>query len=462
MNILKIARRWVLFSCVCLALTATAQEPGGEAASAAAKPAIVAATVSLNPLFDSSPNALGEFIQSGEEDKKVSDYLAGINKHVGANKDPKGMSFYQYSTMSVTGKRSIAYEKALLDIQAKIASDFSKIISKEVESGFISGDAPTVVAQGSEPAGGDIGETGKKLVQLVSAKLDKELAKEGVASKADPMAAKAIEKALNSEEFRSIIQTTAKAEVGALYTKKVWFDGKKVTVLACYSDATRQLAAAMAGQGEAPKVPPASQSLESYVSAQDNSILFNTFGCQLKPNESGDLCLVSYGFAQGRDKGPIGARVGYDAAGAEADGYIRAFVGACVEDLYVKQDVESSKTFEGATMDLSSKSYSQRKTRAESLSRQIQGIYELKKSAQALKDGSVAFFVVKAWSISSARRAAATKEAFDGVAGSQSGLAGDGSAPAAKLAPADSTQGRKKLKDVGVKAKGEGADSDDF
>ena len=146
-------------------------------------------------------------------------------------------------------------------------------------------------------------EVAGKLKQFLFAKINKKLAEEGIDPIKNPAAAKAaLGKQLNSEQYKKMISTMARAQVLG-FQACCTFEGTpssgkgEIGVVAIWSPKLQEMAASILTGAPVPSVG-AKRPIRDQIS-DDPATLISTFGVQQKIDEAGDLVLVAFGQAGG-------------------------------------------------------------------------------------------------------------------------------------------------------------------
>lgn len=342
--------------------------------------------------------------------------------------------------------RSTAYDKAMLNAKAQVAKYYALEVAQEIANSF--GEAGNKDANDTynrytdgDGAGGVAAPNSNgivdKMKSLVTAELNERLEAKGIdpeSGLAKAEVAKMLEmkkEAPNVDSydvFRKSIERAAQAEVGALVVSKIFEDSGNIAVVATYSNATKQLAAAFNGVGVAPKVPRNNRNLQKWANNLSTKDVYSAFGVQLTSDSDGNLVLLSYAQATAKRDTALAARNAYAAAEASADGNIRSFIGESVAYQGALKQVEVMEEGQGLgeASDVVGKLAQSREQRnqisAKSGALKIPGISTIKRwSTTDKRSGTTIAGVVKMSSMGTAQAANRERESFDAIGGSRGG-----------------------------------------
>ena len=276
-----------------------------------------------------------------------------------------------------------------------------------------------------------------KMKSLVTAELNERLEAKGIdpeSGLAKAEVAKMLEmkkEAPNVDSydvFRKSIERAAQAEVGALVVSKIFEDSGKIAVVATYSNATKQLAAAFNGVGVAPKVSRNNRNLQKWANNLSTQDVYSAFGVQLTSDSDGNLVMLSYAQATAKRDTALAAKNAYSAAEASADGNIRSFIGESVACKSALKQVEALEEGQGLgeASDKVGKLAQSREQRnqisAKSGALKIPGISTVKRwSTTDKRSGTTIVGVVKMCSMGTAQVANRERESFEAIGGSRGG-----------------------------------------
>ena len=272
----------------------------------------------------------------------------------------------------------------------------------------------------------------EKAKMLLNAKLDAALAEQGI-EPGTKDAEKAVEEMLNPQNtssFSDKIERLAKAEVGALVVSKIFEDSGNVAVVVNYTDNTKALAAAMTGAGVAPKVRKRTspKSISEWIVGLPVSAIYPMYGVQLTSDKRGNLVILSYGQAFSTSKSKMARRNAVMAAEADADGYIRSFVGETVAFSNAKQESERNAQFSDEELETQIERTQKTSIQATAKSLKLPGISTLRTwNTMDKRSGTFIVGVVRRWDIGGATKAIADAKDFDSVGAGHGGSGIQGS-----------------------------------
>ena len=332
-----------------------------------------------------------------------------------------------------------AYNKAMLDAKAKMAEYLEIAIRTETEHDYAEGNFG-----GNEAAEQDESSITAKLKRLIVAKIDKALREEGLdPDKAEREALeRAAKKQLNSDFYKKVISTAAKAEITGMQVmcsfEGVPASGKgQIGVVAIWSPKLQAMAQSIsrgtklpAGVGKRPikdQIP------------NDKKVLLSTFGVQQKIDEDGNLVLVAFGQAGAVSESPQSANAARNKAKMQAMAAIREFAGETVAVATDAMNAESVEEFENAAASYEDVSAYSQKIKAVAETLKISGIATVKNwEAKHPLTGRMVYGAVCSWSPQQATKAQAMKGAMDATAAG----AATGSAPQPVANPNGALEGQ--------------------
>lgn len=379
----------------------------------------------------------------------VDEYLASKGMSEGENSKKDGARYYvavgygaiqaPLESRSYADSRVNAYNKAMLDAKAKMAEYLEISIRAETEHDYAEGNFG-----GNEEAEKDEFSISAKIKRLIHAKLDDALRAEGLDPDAADRAARerVAKKQLNSDFYKKVITTTAKAEIMGMQVMCSFEGvpaGKKgeIGVVAIWSPKLQAMAQSISNGGKLPfgvGKKPIKEQIPT-----DKAVLLSTFGVQQKIDENGNLVLVAFGQAGAATDSPQSANAARNKAKMQAMAAIREFAGESVSVATDAINAESVEEFENATESYEDvSSYSQRiKAVAETLN--ISGITTIKNwDCKHPLTGRIVYGVVCSWSPQQAARAQSMKRSMDAAAAG----AGAVNAPLPVANPNGSLQGQ--------------------
>ena len=280
--------------------------------------------------------------------------------------------------------------------------------------------------------------------RLIVAKIDKALREEGLdPDKAEREALeRAAKKQLNSDFYKKVISTAAKAEITGMQVmcsfEGVPAGGKgQIGVVAIWSPKLQAMAQSIsrgtklpAGVGKRPikdQIP------------NDKKVLLSTFGVQQKIDEYGNLVLVAFGQAGAVSESPQSANAARNKAKMQAMAAIREFAGETVAVTTDAMNAESVEEFENAAASYEDVSAYSQKIKAVAETLKISGIATVKNwESKHPLTGRMVYGTVCSWSPQQAAKAQAMKGAMDAAAAG----AATGSAPQPVANPNGALQGQ--------------------
>ena len=434
-----------LFTTVLFAQEEPAQEANAPEATVPTE-ADISTEKSVSDLINEYLNEKGW--QGGENFKKNGEKFF-IVTGVGVIQAPRNSQHYPAS-------RVAAYNKAMLEAKSSLAEFLQISIKTETVKEYSEGTFPTP-GNPAEAKPEDPSSTLSKIKQLVNAKLDKELRKEGI----DPDKAskeqkeELAKKKLNSESYKKLISTSTEAYVLGLQAAQCFEctpASKKgqIGVVAIWSDKLQKMAEAMKTGAQMPSGIP-KKAIKDQI-PRDNKVLLLTFGVQQKINERGELVLVSFGQEGAVSDSPTSANAAKRKAQMNAQAAIREFAGESVAVASDMLNAETTEEFENAAEEYKNESAMKEKIKAVAAQMKISGIAQLKPwSAKHPVTGKPIYGSICTWSPSSAASALQMKKTMDNAKNLKPGQHSERPAPSSEELNKRSHEGR-----------GHGADEDAF
>ena len=397
---------------------------------AALAAASVCAATAQEPVPPAPEDAVGN--EAAVEPKSVQDvvqeYLDAKGWTDGENAKKDGSRFYvavgygaiqaPIESRSYSDSRVNAYNKAMLDAKAKMAEYLEISIRTETEHDYAEGGFG-----GNEAAETDETSLTSKLKRLIHAKIDDALRAEGLdPDSADRAARERIaKKQLNSDFYKKVISTAAKAEIMGMQVACSFEgvpSGKKgeIGVVAIWSEKLQAMALSIGRGGKLPSgvgKRPVRDQIPS-----DKKVLLSTFGIQQKIDENGNLVLVAFGQAGAVSDSPQSANAARNKAKMQAMAAIREFAGETVAVTTDAMNAESVDEFENAAEEYNDASAYSQKIKAVAETMKISGIATIKNwEAKHPITGRTIYGAVCAWSPDSAACAQSMKRSMDAAAG---------------------------------------------
>ena len=332
-----------------------------------------------------------------------------------------------------------AYNKAMLDAKAKMAEYLGIAIRTETEHDYAEGNFG-----GNEAAEQDESSITAKLKRLIVAKIDKALREEGLdPDKAEREALeRAAKKQLNSDFYKKVISTAAKAEITGMQVmcsfEGVPAGGKgQIGVVAIWSPKLQAMAQSISRGTKLP-TGVGKRPIKDQI-PNDKKVLLSTFGVQQKIDEDGNLVLVAFGQAGAVSESPQSANAARNKAKMQAMAAIREFAGETVAVTTDAMNAESVEEFENAAASYEDVSAYSQKIKAVAETLKISGIATVKNwESKHPLTGRMVYGTVCSWSPQQAAKAQAMKGAMDAAAAG----AATGSAPQPVANPNGALQGQ--------------------
>lgn len=324
-------------------------------------------------------------IEEKDVDVMMDEYIASKGWTEGLNTKSDGSKFFVAKGSAVIqaprddqkyiSSRVNAFNKAMLDAKKAMVEYLGVEIATETKKAYAEGRAVNPKLTEKEVVD-------EKLKQLLYAKLNKKLAEEGIDPIEDPEAAKkALGKQLNSEQYKKIIVTMARAKILGFQAcctfEGASSDGKgEIGVVAIWSPKLQAMAASIVTGAPVPAVG-AKRPVRDQISS-DPATLISTFGVQQKIDEAGDLVLVAFGQAGGVSESKAAGKGAQNRARANAMAAIREFAGEQMVVATGILDAESAEEFESGAEIYENESEMKEKIEAAASRMNIAGIAPLK------------------------------------------------------------------------------------
>ena len=393
-------------------------------------------------------------IEEKDVDAMMDEFIASKGWTEGMNTKADGSKFFiakgsgviqaPKNSQSYIDSRVNAFNKAMMEAKKAMVEFLGVDIASETAKEYAEGSAvnPPPPTEGQEVVG--------KLKKLLFAKINNELAKEGIDPIKDPAAAKAaLGKQLNSEKYKKMITTTARAQVLGLQACCT-FEGTpaggkgEIGVVAIWSPKLQAMAASLVTGAPVPPVgakKPIAQQISS-----DPATLISTFGVQQKIDETGDLVLVGFGQAGAVSESKMSGKAAQTKARQNAMAAIREFAGEQVAVATDTLNAETTEEFENGAEAYENESAMKEKIAAVAAKMNISGIAPLKNyKFKHPINGKTVYGVVVTWCPKQAGQAHMLKQTMANPTATSGALLPQSAAPAR-----------------GFNASGQGADPDAF
>lgn len=308
-----------------------------------------------------------------------------------------------------------AYNKAMLDAKAKMAEYLEVAIRTETVRDYSEGNWG-----GSGTGGDDELSVDAKVKRLIMAKLDKEIQTEGL----DPNETngeareRAARKRLNSEFYKKVISTAARADVLGMQVmcsfEGIPAGGKgEIGVVAIWSPKLQAMAQAISRPGSRLPSGVGKRPIKEQIPT-DKKALLSTFGVQQKIDENGDLVIVAFGQAGAVSDSPTSANAARNKAKMQAMAAIREFAGETVAVATDAVNAENVEEFENAAEEYADVSAYRQRIDAVAEAMKISGIatvrgWEFKHPLA----GRMVYGAVCTWSPKQAENAGKIKDAME-------------------------------------------------
>ena len=296
-----------------------------------------------------------------------------IAKGSGVIQAPKNSQSYIDSRVNAFNKAMLEAKKAMVEY---LGVDIATDTAKEYAEGSAVNPPP---ANAEEALVQELADKGKK---LLLAKINAELEKQGIDPAKDPAAAKAaLGKQLNSEKYRKMITSIARAKVLGLQACCT-FEGTpandkgEIGVVAIWSPKLQAMANSLVTGAPVPQVG-AKRPIAQQIS-NDPATLISTFGVQQKIDETGDLVLVGFGQAGAISDSKMSGKAAQTKARQNAMAAIREFAGEQVAVATDTLNAETTEEFEKGAEAYENESAMKEKIAATAAKMKIAGIAPLR------------------------------------------------------------------------------------
>lgn len=405
-------------------------------------------------------------IEEKDVDAMMDEYISSKGWVEGLNTKADGSKFFiakgsgviqaPRNSQSYIDSRVNAFNKAMLEAKKAMVEYLGVDIATDTAKEYAEGSAvnPPPPANNEEALMMELADKGKKLLLK---KINDELAKQGIDPAKDPAAAKAaLGKQLNSEKYRKMITSVARAKVLGLQACSTFegtpTNGKgEIGVVAIWSPKLQAMAASLVTGAPVPPVgakKPIAQQISN-----DAATLISTFGVQQKIDEAGDLVLVGFGQAGAVSDSKMSGKAAQTKARANALAAIREFAGEQVAVATDTLNAETAEEFESGAEAYENESAMKEKIAASAARMNIAGVAPLKNyKFKHPINGKTVYGVALTWCPKQAVQARELKRTMANPTATSRALAPKPAAPAAApVAPARS-----------FNAAGQGADADAF
>ncbi len=380
-----------------------------------------------------------------ESPKDVSDllneFLESKGWSEGANTSKKGSQFViqvgigaiaaPLNHPNYTNSRSLAFDKAMLDAKAKMASYLESVIEVSMRLDYEEPDqtecdkeADLALAQSLREAAPDTIYGKAKL--LISKRLDNLLEKEGHdinQAQADRAAYEAAvrerKRLVSSESFSKSIGAFASTAISGMQAFYVVENqtGKngEIGVIAIWSPALAEMASSLS-TGRAVARKKGKKTIKAQLPTS-TKVLMSTFGVQQKINEKGELVLIAFAQEAPRTKSSQSRNAARSKAATKARAMIRQFAGEQVATSEKLSEAETAQEFESGAVDYKNES-SYKKFQASAAKAMVcNGITQVKSwhAPHPLTKKEV-YGVVVAWSPEQATQARRLKKKIESTA----------------------------------------------
>ena len=324
-------------------------------------------------------------IEEKDVDTMMDEFISSKGWTEGLNTKPDGSKFFiakgsgvvqaPRNSQQYISSRVNAFNKAMLEAKKAMVEYLGVDIATETQKAYAEGSAVN-------PKPTETQEVAGKLKQFLFAKINKKLAEEGIDPIKNPAAAKAaLGKQLNSEQYKKMISTMARAQVLGFQACCTFegtpSDGKgEIGVVAIWSPKLQAMAASIVTGAPVPPVG-AKRPIRDQISS-DPATLISTFGVQQKIDETGDLVLVAFGQAGGVSESKMSGKAAQSKARQNAMAAIREFAGEQVAVATDTLEAESTEEFENGAEVYENESSMKEKIAATAARMKIAGIAPLK------------------------------------------------------------------------------------
>ena len=427
---------------------------------------ILAATISVAGMVMAqdaapAPEAMSQekcAIEEKDVDTMMDEFIASKGWTEGLNTRANGSKFFiakgsgviqaPRNSQAYIGSRVNAFNKAMLEAKKQMVEYLGVDIATETQKSYAEGTAVN-------PTSTEAQEVAGKLKQFLFAKINKKLAEEGIDPIKNPAAAKAaLGKQLNSEQYKKMISTMARAQVLG-FQACCTFEGTpssgkgEIGVVAIWSPKLQEMAASILTGAPVPSVG-AKRPIRDQIS-DDPATLISTFGVQQKIDEVGDLVLVAFGQAGGVSESKMSGKAAQTKARQNAMAAIREFAGEQVAVATDTLNAETAEEFENGAEVYENESSMKEKIAATAAKMNIAGIAPLKNfKFKHPINGKTVYGSIVTWCPKQAGQARMLKQTMANP------TATSGSRPKSGAAGAAPARGK------GFNAAGQGADDDAF
>ena len=324
-------------------------------------------------------------IEEKDVDTMMDEFISSKGWNEGLNTKPDGSKFFiakgsgviqaPRNSQQYISSRVNAFNKAMLEAKKAMVEYLGVDIVTETQKAYAEGSAVN-------PKPTEAQEVAGKLKQFLFAKINKKLAEEGIDPIKNPAAAKAaLGKQLNSEQYKKMISTMARAQVLGFQACCTFegtpSDGKgEIGVVAIWSPKLQAMAASIVTGAPVPPVG-AKRPIRDQISS-DPATLISTFGVQQRIDETGDLVLVAFGQAGGVSESKMSGKAAQTKARQNAMAAIREFAGEQVAVATDTLEAESTEEFENGAEVYENESSMKEKIAATAARMNIAGIAPLK------------------------------------------------------------------------------------
>ena len=330
-------------------------------------------------------------IEEKDVDAMMDEYISSKGWVEGLNTKADGSKFFiakgsgviqaPKNSQSYIDSRVNAFNKAMLEAKKAMVEYLGVDIATDTAKEYAEGSAvnPPPPANAEEALVQELADKGKK---LLLAKINAELEKQGIDPAKDPAAAKAaLGKQLNSEKYRKMITSIARAKVLGLQAcctfEGIPANGKgEIGVVAIWSPKLQAMANSLVTGAPVPPVGakrPVAQQISN-----DPATLISTFGVQQKIDETGDLVLVGFGQAGAISDSKMSGKAAQTKARQNAMAAIREFAGEQVAVATDTLNAETTEEFEKGAEAYENESAMKEKIAATAAKMNIAGIAPLK------------------------------------------------------------------------------------
>jgi len=358
--------------------------------------------------------------------------------------------------------RQAAFEQALLQAKAKLAEYLRMEVCTSLESTLTQGNPKKTLAP--TPSSAMPPQLLDKAKMLLNFELDRRLKERGIVigddEKSQRAARESAAEVLQSNEFKSAIEATARAELSgtqAYRSFETMGKGKgKIAVIAIHSDKSAQLHQALMGEGEAPAAPAgAAMGIRDWARMEGPQVMLYTHGAQPRTSETGEVVLVGFGQASPLTDSGLSEDIAVEQAILEAQGALRRFMGEFIEVNKSATNSISLKELSNANQEFKDTSSFQKKTTAIGAKLGMPGAKEvLQWKSVHPASGKMVYGSVYVWSVSDARKANALFLDFAKAGGASGGAGSFG------VKPDEPAKKPLATAPAGKSSKGEGAEGE--